>query len=74
MRILTALRCTLALALVSVATGAFAQGWPSKPVKFIVPFPPGGGAGFEPVTFPPGPDVGKRLQRWECQLNFPSLI
>ena len=44
MRILTALRCTLALALVSVATGAFAQGWPSKPVKFIVPFPPGGGA------------------------------
>ena len=44
MRFLIAIRCTLALALVGVFTGVFAQGWPLKPVKFIVPFPPGGGA------------------------------
>jgi tripartite-type tricarboxylate transporter receptor subunit TctC len=44
MRFPAVLRCTLALALFGVSTGAVAQGWPAKPVKFIVPFPPGGGA------------------------------
>ncbi len=31
------------VALVLVSAGAAAQDWPSKPVRFIVPYPPGGG-------------------------------
>jgi len=36
------LAATLALALAGVGTGALAETWPSKPVKIVVPYAPGG--------------------------------
>ena len=36
-------RTLLALAAATLSTGAFAQAWPAKPIRVIVPFPPGGG-------------------------------
>jgi tripartite-type tricarboxylate transporter receptor subunit TctC len=35
-------RTILALAALSFAGAAFAQAWPTKPIKIIVPYPPGG--------------------------------
>jgi tripartite-type tricarboxylate transporter receptor subunit TctC len=46
----------LALGVVSMCPSIlFAQGWPSKPIRMIVPFPPGGGTDFI------GRVVGQRL-------------
>jgi tripartite-type tricarboxylate transporter receptor subunit TctC len=36
-------RLMLALAATTLCTGAFAQAWPAKPIRIVVPFPPGGG-------------------------------
>lgn len=36
-------RLLLALAAATFTSGAFAQAWPSKPIRIVVPFPPGGG-------------------------------
>jgi len=36
-------RSAVAAALALACLGAFAQDWPSKPIRFIVPYPPGGG-------------------------------
>jgi tripartite-type tricarboxylate transporter receptor subunit TctC len=33
----------LALAATTLSCGAFAQAWPAKPIRIVVPFPPGGG-------------------------------
>jgi len=38
------MRALISLAAVLLAAGAFAQSYPSKPVRVIVPFPPGGSA------------------------------
>jgi tripartite-type tricarboxylate transporter receptor subunit TctC len=36
-------RTLLALAAATLTTGAFAQAWPAKAIRIVVPFPPGGG-------------------------------
>jgi tripartite-type tricarboxylate transporter receptor subunit TctC len=36
-------RLLLALAATTLCSGALAQAWPSKPIRVVVPFPPGGG-------------------------------
>src|SRR5690349_7853168 len=36
------IRIAIALAVLAFSTVALAQAWPAKPIKFIVPYPPGG--------------------------------
>lgn len=41
---MTFLRIALAALVVAIAPSAFAQDWPSRPLRFVVPFPAGGSA------------------------------
>ena len=35
------IRTSIALLFSAVATAAIAQAWPNKPIKLVVPYPPG---------------------------------
>ncbi len=49
-------RLALGLLMVTCTTAALAQGFPAKPIRFIVPFPPGGGADVTART------IGQKMQ------------
>jgi len=52
------------------ASQAFAQDWPSKPVKFIVPFPPGGSV--DPLARLAGAKLGDALKQQFVVENKPG--
>jgi tripartite-type tricarboxylate transporter receptor subunit TctC len=60
-RPLRALATLLALLVAPVSFSALAQDWPSKPVKFIVPFPPGGTV--DPLARLAGAKLGESLKQ-----------
>ena len=49
----------LLVLLMSLCTSSMAQGWPSKPIRFIVPFPPGGSSDL--VSRAIAPRLAERL-------------
>ena len=55
----------LSIAWISTPSGAWAQAWPAKPVRMLVPFPPGGGVDYAARI------VGKHLSD---RLGQPVLI
>ena len=57
--------CLLALPLVAAPLAAQAQAWPSKPVRWLVPYPAGGGSDFLART------IGQQLS---TQINQPVLV
>ncbi|MGQ0509641.1 MAG: Bug family tripartite tricarboxylate transporter substrate binding protein [Betaproteobacteria bacterium] len=60
----------LFVAALVAATQAFAQDWPTKPVKFIVPFPPGGSV--DPLARLAGAKLGDALKQQFVVENRPG--
>lgn len=60
----------LFFATVVAASQAFAQDWPAKPVKFIVPFPPGGSV--DPLARLAGAKLGDALKQQFVVENRPG--
>ena len=54
---------TMTLCLVLAAASAQSQTWPSKPIRYIVPFPPGGGTDVLARTIAPklGDGLGQQV-------------
>src|SRR5690348_12438369 len=61
---------TAFLALALLAAGASAQTWPSKPIRFIVSFPPGGSADL--VARAIAPQMSERLGQSVVVENRPG--
>jgi tripartite-type tricarboxylate transporter receptor subunit TctC len=56
---------TLAMALLGWAGGAAAQGFPSKPVRIVVPFPPGGSTDL----------LARRIaEKWQQSMGQPVIV
>ena len=49
----TRIRAVMLIAGIAFAAGASAQAYPSRPIKFVVPFPPGGNLDFLARTIQP---------------------
>jgi tripartite-type tricarboxylate transporter receptor subunit TctC len=69
MRIRTLIVLLLSL-LAAVPLGAMAQEWPTKPVKFVVPFPPGGSV--DPLARLAGAKLGDALKQQFIVENKPG--
>lgn len=60
------LRAIAALALAALCTGAAAQDFPSRPIRLLIPFPPGGGTDF--VSRVVGTKLAETL-KWQVVLE-----
>jgi tripartite-type tricarboxylate transporter receptor subunit TctC len=69
MRIRTLIAMLLSL-LAATPLGAIAQDWPTKPVKFVVPFPPGGSV--DPLARLAGAKLGDALKQQFIVENKPG--
>lgn len=63
-------RCVFAVALAISAAAAAAQDWPAKPVRFVVPFPPGGSV--DPLARLLGAKLGDSLKQQFIVENRPG--
>src|SRR5256885_17264371 len=60
----------LFLLLLIISTAAFSQSWPSKPIRYIVPFPPGGSSDL--VSRAIAPRLSERLGQQVVIENRPG--